>query len=107
MAQEFLGVFSVLFIMLGILALAAWAVKRFGLIPGQPKTLGKTKQVQILESQALDARNRIVVVRWQGRDYLLGTGQNGVRLLDQSGNGNGEPRHNFERMLEDAKDQDL
>lgn len=103
MAQEILSVFSVLFIMLGLFGLAAWAVKRFGLLPGQPRQRGGKKQVKILESQALDARNRIVVVQWHGRDYLLGTGQNGVRLIDGPA-GKGDQPATFNKMIADAKE---
>lgn len=82
MTGEFFSAFSVLFIMLGLLGLTAWAVKKFGLLPGQPKLTGKKKQLAVIDSQMLDARNRLVVVNWRGRDYFLGTGQNGVTLID-------------------------
>ncbi len=82
MTSEALSAFSILFVMLGLLGLAAWAVKRFGLIPGQPRMVGKKREITVIDSQMLDARNRLVVVNWRGRDYLLGTGQHGVTLLD-------------------------
>ncbi|SDE40518.1 FliO/MopB family protein [Kordiimonas lacus] len=82
MTSEAISAFSILFVMLGFLALAAWAVKRFGLIPGQPRMTGKKREITILDSQMLDARNRLVVVHWRGRDYFLGTGQHGVTLID-------------------------
>ncbi|NVJ99154.1 MAG: flagellar biosynthetic protein FliO [Alphaproteobacteria bacterium] len=83
MGQEFLSVFSVLFIMLGLFGLIAWAVKRFGLLPGLPKTTGSRK-LKMLESQSLDGRNRLTVVEWRGHQYLVGSGPSGVTLIDKS-----------------------
>ncbi|MFC4348367.1 flagellar biosynthetic protein FliO [Kordiimonas lipolytica] len=82
MTSEAISAFSILIIMLGLLGLAAWAVKRFGLIPGQPRMTGKKREITVVDSQMLDARNRLVVVNWRGRDYFLGTGQHGITLLD-------------------------
>ena len=80
--MEYLGVFSVLFIMLGALALMAWLVRRFGLMPGTARVKPGDKELEIVASRLLDARNRLVVVRWRGRDYLIGTGANGVMTID-------------------------
>jgi len=82
MVEGFFSAFSVLLVMLGLMGLTAWAVRRLGLLPGQPKLRGKEREIQLLDSQTLDARNRLVVVKWRGRDYLIGTGQNGVSLID-------------------------
>lgn len=82
MIEGFFSTFSVLLVMIGLMGLTAWAVKRFGLLPGQPKIRGKEREIKLLDSQTLDARNRLVVVSWRGRDYLIGTGQNGVKLID-------------------------
>ena len=87
MTGEFVSAFSVLFIMLGLLGLLAWMVKRFGLLPGQPRIGGKDKQLEILDSQMLDTRNRLVVVRWRGKDYFIGTGQTSVTLIDSAAEG--------------------
>lgn len=82
MTSEALSAFSILFVMLACLVLAAWAVKKFGLIPGQPRMTGKKREITILDSQMLDARNRLVVVNWRGRDYFLGTGHQGITVID-------------------------
>lgn len=80
--MEYLGVFSVLFIMLGGLVLMAWLVRRFGLVPGTVRAKPGDKELKIVASRLLDARNRLVVVRWRGRDYLIGTGANGITAID-------------------------
>lgn len=88
MNGEIFSAFSILFIMLGLLGLAAWAIRRFGLIPGQPKVRGNSREIKIIENQMLDARNRLMVVNWRGKDYLLGSGQNGLNVIDQAEEGN-------------------
>lgn len=80
--MEYLGVFSVLFIMLGALALMAWLVRRFGLLPGTVSIKPGDKELEIISNKLLDARTRLVVVRWRGKDYLIGTGPNGVTTID-------------------------
>ncbi len=91
--MEYLGVFSVLFLMLGVLGLMAWLVRRFGLLPGTVRQTPGNKELEIVASKVLDARNRLVVVRWRGRDILLAAGQNGVRTI-------GEDRADFAKMVE-------
>ncbi|WP_262689659.1 FliO/MopB family protein [Kordiimonas aestuarii] len=98
--MEYLGVFSVLFMMLGALALMAWLVRRFGLLPGTHRQKPGDKELEIIASRLLDARNRLIVVRWRDRDYLIGTGANGVTRIDSKGPG-------FAEMIEaggDAKE---
>ena len=53
MTSAAISAFSILFVMLGFLALAAWAVKRFGLIPGQPPLTGKKRDITILDTQQI------------------------------------------------------
>lgn len=73
MVSEALGAFSALLFVLAILAAAAWAMKRFGLVPGQPRTVTGKKQINVIESRMIDGRNRLVVVEWKGSEYLLAT----------------------------------
>lgn len=84
MVAETLGAFSALLLILGFLALAAWAVKRFGLLPGQPRNVLGKKQINIIESRMLDGRNRLVVVEWKGKEYLLATHSSGVTPISVS-----------------------
>lgn len=82
MIAEALSAFSVLLFILAILALLAWAMKRFGLVPGQPSNLLGKKQINIIESRMLDSKNRLIVVEWRGKEYLLATNSNGVKPID-------------------------
>lgn len=82
MADDIFGAFSALVFVLGLLGLFAWAIKRFGFMPGQPKFGTSSKELEIIESKMIDARNRLVVARWHGTEYLLAFGADGTRKID-------------------------
>lgn len=82
MTENIFGAFSALIIVLGLLGLFAWLVRRFGFMPGQPKFGKAAKDLEILESKMIDARNRLVVARWRGDDYLLAFGADGIAKID-------------------------
>ncbi|MFC3050893.1 flagellar biosynthetic protein FliO [Kordiimonas pumila] len=84
MITETLTAFSALFFILAIMGGMAWAIRHFGLIPGSPKIKSGSKQIEILESRMIDGRNRLVVVRWQGQEYLLATNPNGITPISKS-----------------------
>jgi flagellar biogenesis protein FliO len=81
MVTEYLGAFTSLMFILGLLGLFAWGVKRFGLLPGQGRIKFGEKQLDILESKMVDGRNRLVVVSWRGKQFLLGTNPGGIRVI--------------------------
>lgn len=84
MAEDIFGAFTALIFVLGLLGVFAWAVRRFGFMPGQPKLGRLTRELEVRESKMIDARNRLIVARWRGNDYLIGTGPEGVRLIDKA-----------------------
>ncbi len=86
MADDIFGAFSALVFVLGLLGLFAWAIKRFGFMPGQPKIGTKSKELEILESKMIDARNRLVVARWHDTEYLLAFGADGTKKIDARAN---------------------
>ncbi|WP_374764631.1 FliO/MopB family protein [Yunchengibacter salinarum] len=82
---DILSALSVLLILLGVLFGGAWLVRRFNLVPGVPLgPRGQSREVEVLETRALDPRNRLVLVRWRGHRYLLAVGQEGSRLIDRT-----------------------
>ena len=79
---------------LALLGLLVWVLKRTGLVPGQMPRRGKgPAQLTVTETRMLDARNRLVIVRWHGREYLLGSGANGVTMI-------GTHDSDFEKLLD-------
>lgn len=83
MTTDILSAFAALIFVLGLLGLFAWAIKRFGFIPGQPKLTKSSKELEIVENRMIDARNKLFVARWRGSDYLLSAGPDGVRKIDK------------------------
>ncbi|NBC32883.1 MAG: hypothetical protein GVY13_09440 [Alphaproteobacteria bacterium] len=63
-------VFALLFV-LALIALAAWAARRFGLAGAMPVVRGRQKRLAVVESLALDAKRRLVLVRRDGVEHLL------------------------------------
>lgn len=83
MTGDIFSAIAALLFVLGLLGLFAWAVKRFGFIPGQPKFIKSSKELEIIESKMVDARNKLFVARWRGTDYLLSAGPSGISKIDK------------------------
>jgi len=81
MVTDILSAIASLLFVLGLLGLFAWAVKRYGLMPGQSRVKAGEQQLNILESKMVDGRNRLVVVAWRGKQFLLGTNPGGIRVI--------------------------
>jgi flagellar protein FliO/FliZ len=58
-----------LVLVLGLIALCAWALRRFG--PGSMARPAAGRRLAIVESLPLDARHRLVLVRRDDREHLL------------------------------------
>lgn len=83
MTADIFNAFSALIFVLGLLGVFAWGMKRFGFIPGQPATNKRTKELEIVETKMVDARNKLLVARWHGTDYLLSSGPDGIKRIDE------------------------
>lgn len=83
MLEDIFGAFSALIFVIGLLGLFAWSLRRFGFFPGQPKFGKGAKDLEIMESRMIDARSKLVVARWRGKDYLIAFSADGAREIDQ------------------------
>jgi len=81
MMTEIISALAVLLFVLGLFGLFAWGVKRSGLLPGQVRGKSNEKHLEVLESKMIDGRNRLVVVSWRGKQFLLGTNPAGMKLI--------------------------
>ena len=85
---------------LGLIWLASWAVKRFGIEKNMTGPAGeKGKRLAIIEVQPLDARRKLVLLRRDTVEHLVILGNNQELLVEAGiappGKGNGaEGRHN-------------
>ncbi|OIQ86819.1 flagellar biosynthesis protein, FliO [mine drainage metagenome] len=66
---------------LGLISLLTWAARRYG-FGGMPRTLGKPRRLQVVESLGLDNRRRLVLVRRDGREHLLLLGAAGDLVVE-------------------------
>jgi flagellar protein FliO/FliZ len=69
--------------------LALRALKRWQIKTG---TAAGSDAVQVLASVSLSARERLVTVRWRGREYLLGVAAGSVQRIDDVAAGEDPPR---------------
>jgi flagellar protein FliO/FliZ len=75
---DYLRFLAALAFVLGLIALLAWAARRFRLGNAAPRA---ARRLAVIETLPLDARRKLVLARCDGRDYLLLLGQDGNRLL--------------------------
>lgn len=79
-AGTYLQFAAALAFVLALIAGLAWAVKRFGLAAQLGAPRGGKRRLAVVETAALDAKRRIVLVRRDDREHLLllGTGNDAV-----------------------------
>ena len=75
---DYLRFLAALAFVLGLIALLAWAARRWRLGATPP---GSARRLALLEVLPLDPRRKLVLVRCDGREYLLLLGQDGNRLI--------------------------
>ncbi len=68
---------------LGLISLLTWAARRYG-FGGMPRSLGKTRRLQVVESLGLDHRRRLVLVRRDGMEHLLLLGATGDLVVENA-----------------------
>jgi flagellar protein FliO/FliZ len=68
---------------LGLIALCAYGVRRFGLVPGAAGIGRAEKRMRIVESLSLDPRRRLVLVRRDGVEHLILLGASGETVVER------------------------
>ena len=71
---------AALLFVLGLIALVAWLARRFRL--GGGATPGAARRRAVLETLALDARRKLVLIRRDDTEHLLLLGADGNRLVE-------------------------
>lgn len=75
---------AALALVLGLIGLAAWAARRFGLAGPLPKTRGRERRLSVIEVTALDPKRRIVLVRRDQVEHLLLLGPSGDVVVERA-----------------------
>ena len=94
---EIINVIWALLLVLSVIGGFAYLAKRSGYLPGSSLMPGKQPRLAILESKALDARHRLVIVSKDGEEYFLALGPGVITLLD-----NHEKKDTFKQSLDHA-----
>ena len=77
---DYLRFLAALAFVLGLIALLAWAARRFRLGHATP---GTARRLAVIETLPLDPRRKLVLARCDQREYLLLLGQDGNRLIER------------------------
>ena len=77
LAEGWPRAFAALLLVLGAALLLAWVLRRTGVA----KPLAPAR-LHLVASRPLDARNRLVLVRWDDREHLLAVGPAGTTAIE-------------------------
>ena len=80
LAEGWPRAFAALLLVLGAALLLAWVLRRTGVA----KPLAPAR-LHLVASRPLDARNRLVLVRWDDREHLLAVGPAGTTAIESRG----------------------
>ncbi|MGE3769714.1 MAG: hypothetical protein AB7G06_02050 [Bdellovibrionales bacterium] len=86
-SPSILQAIAALLIVLGLIALAAWALKKFAFGGMTLQTAKGTKRLQVTESLWLDARYRLVIVKDGETEHKILLGPQGALQLAQDTTG--------------------
>ena len=77
--------FGALGLVLGLMWLATWALKKYRLIPGLPRTKkGVLPRVSIVSRTAVDTKHTLIVVRRDIYEHLILIGPTGMLVVEQN-----------------------
>lgn len=75
---------AALALVLGLIGLAAWGARRFGLAGPLPKTRGRERRLSVVEVIALDPKRRMVLVCRDRVEHLLLLGPSGDVVIERA-----------------------
>lgn len=70
-ATAYLQFLAALALVLGLIALAAWLARRFGVGGSIPARRRQSLRLTIVEAITIDAKRRLILVRRDGTEHLL------------------------------------
>jgi flagellar protein FliO/FliZ len=77
---DYLRFLAALAFVLGLIALLAWAARRFRLVTAPS---GSARRLAVIEVLPVDPRRKLVLARCDAGEYLLLLGQDGNRLIER------------------------
>ncbi len=88
--ENYLRFALALVLVIGLIGLAAWAGRRFG-IGGQARSRGRARRLTVVEATGLDAKHRLVLVRRDATEHLLLLGPAGDVVVESGIAADDEP----------------
>jgi flagellar protein FliO/FliZ len=83
MLAEILRVLFGLVAVLGLIGLCALGARRAGLV-SMSGGFSKKRRLSVVETLALDARRRLVIVKCDGKEHLIVLGANGETIVENN-----------------------
>lgn len=82
-AYSLLRTLGALAVVLGLLAGALWAVRRYDIgLPGRVSNGGGTRRIEVVERTTLDGRRSVALLRRDGREHLILLSPEGNVMLE-------------------------
>ncbi len=90
---SYLKFIMVLALVLAMIAGGVWLIKRLGFLPGlmNIKPAGQRPRLDVVESKAIDARRRLLIVRCDEAEHLLLLGPNSEIVVAENIQGTNPP----------------
>lgn len=85
MATDYLRFVAALLVVVALIAVIAWGLRRFGLAAGSGGSR-QGRRLGVVESLAIDNRTRLVLVRRDDAEHLLVLGVNGASVIERQSN---------------------
>ncbi|MSO73422.1 MAG: hypothetical protein EXQ84_07460 [Rhodospirillaceae bacterium] len=81
--STYLQFFLALVLVLGLILGLSWIMKRVGFGDGAKGPLGRRRRLNTIESAALDARHRVVLLRRDDVEHLVLIGPNTSQVIER------------------------
>lgn len=101
--SSYIQAVGILFLLLAILWLAVWLLRRFGRFNFLPRNDALPRNALVMEAQLpLGPRKGLMVVRFLNKRLLLGVTDQQITLLTEEHAQNEETKNGFQQIMEDA-----
>jgi flagellar protein FliO/FliZ len=80
--EGYIRFIAALALVLGLIGVAAWAARRFGLAGRLPMVAGRSRRLGVVEAMSLDPKHRLVLVRRDDTEHLLMLGPAGAAVVE-------------------------
>jgi len=69
-------------LVVALIVLSAWLLRRFGLVPGQPMSRKGAGRLTLVETLPLDIHRKLIIVKRDNVEHLIVLGQNSETVVE-------------------------